>query len=216
MHCGCKCRQHTGEVIYHYIPTWNKSRYRINIQVRRYIRDAWAQPVEDELQGRPLVLLARTVCLSSGDGDRQIWAVERSALQVGHSISISMNYFLTLRHHAESMFLTQPYVDVAFHCHPHPHAYRRFYDTGPVGRSDVQRGHWGHLCLYWRRIRSALIIYGVFTEVAFNTGTGADLLDIVVWRHSSGVVPWSSLLNYLPAVLPIITRNLGFKLLILK
>lgn len=55
----------------------------------------------------------------------------------------------------------------------------------------------------------------MFTEVAFNTGTGADLLDIVVWKHNSGVVPWSSLLNYLPAIL-IITRNLGFKLLILK
>ena len=95
--------------------------------------------MEDELQGRPLVLLARKGCLSLGDGDRQIWAVERSALQVGHGIS--MNNFLTLRHHAESMFLTDPYVDVAFHCHPCPHTYRSFYNTGPVGRRDVQWGH---------------------------------------------------------------------------
>ncbi|KAI4825432.1 hypothetical protein KUCAC02_021112 [Chaenocephalus aceratus] len=37
--------------------------------------------VEDELQGRALVLLARRGCLKVGDGERQTWAVERSALQ---------------------------------------------------------------------------------------------------------------------------------------
>ena len=44
--------------------------------------------MEDELQGRELVRLARRGCLKVGDGDRQTWAVERSALEVGHNISM--------------------------------------------------------------------------------------------------------------------------------
>lgn len=91
--------------------------------------------MDDELQRRELVLLARTECLRLGDGDRQTWAVERSALQVG--LNISMNSFLT-----QGMLLNGASVAVAFYCHPcltkRVKMYSHFMAPGQMGRSDVQ------------------------------------------------------------------------------
>ncbi len=68
--------------------------------------------MEQKLQETELLLLARRGCLSPGDRVRQTWAVERSALQVGHNIS--MNPFLTWRHHTEGIFLNNKPLDVIF------------------------------------------------------------------------------------------------------
>lgn len=73
-----------------------------------------------------------------GDGDKQTWAVERSALQVGDNTG--MHSFLTCRLCAESVFPMDAYVDVAFYYHPYLTKWMdtiSFYDTEEEERCAV-------------------------------------------------------------------------------
>lgn len=82
--------------------------------------------LEDELQGRVLLLLARRGCLRLGDGDRQTWAVERSALQVGHDISMQSSLICSIAGVACGFLLLQLFNQVDGYI-------SWFYDSGPEG-----------------------------------------------------------------------------------